>query len=119
MNEKATVESVNHITETAKSINVSQFKQLINSEVIILDVRRPIEFGAGHLENAININYFDKDFIDQASKLDKSKALLIHCASRGRSSGAMNKLKGNGFSTIYNMLGGFSAWQKAGFKVIK
>ena len=121
INETGTVENINRVAvaETSQDINVSQFKELINSEAIILDVRRPVEFSAGHLENAININYFDNDFIDQVSKLDKSKTLLIHCASGGRSSGAMNKLKGNGFSTMYNMLGGFSAWQKAGFKVIK
>ena len=67
----------------------------------------------------ININYFDNDFITQVSKLDKSKTLLIHCASGGRSSAAMNKLKGNDFSIMYNMLGGFSAWEKSGFKVVK
>jgi|TARA_B110000908_G_scaffold27459_1_gene32172 rhodanese-related sulfurtransferase len=113
------VKNLNQITETAKDINVSEFKELINFGSIILDVRRPVEFNAGHLENAININYFDNDFITQVSKLDKSKTLLIHCASGGRSSAAMNKLKGNDFSIMYNMLGGFSAWEKSGFKVVK
>ena len=113
------VKNLNQITETAKDINVSEFKELINFGSIILDVRRPVEFNAGHLENAININYFDNDFITQVSKLDKSKTLLIHCASGGRSSAAMNKLKGNDFSIMYNMLGGFSAWEKSGFKGAK
>ncbi|MFT4695043.1 MAG: phage shock protein E [Urechidicola sp.] len=113
------VKNLNQITETAKDINVSEFKELINFGSIILDVRRPVEFNAGHLENAININYFDNDFITQVSKLDKSKTLLIHCASGGRSSAAMNKLKGNDFSIMYNMLGGFSVWEKSGFKVVK
>jgi rhodanese-related sulfurtransferase len=119
MNEKVTIENVNKVTEIAKNINTNQFQELINSDAIILDVRRPVEYNAGHLENAININYFDTDFMQQLNKLDKSKTLLIYCASGGRSSGAMEKLKGNGFSTMYNMLGGISAWQNTGFKVIK
>ena len=117
--EKAKVEATNQEVETAKDININEFKELINSDAIILDVRTPSEYEAGHLPNSININFFDDDFINQVMKLDKSKTLLIHCKSGGRSSKAMSKLKGKGFSTLYNMLGGYSAWQSAGFEVIK
>lgn len=111
--------SVNQEVKIAKDISVKEYKELINSDAIILDVRRPIEFNAGHLKNAININYFDDDFIDQVMKLDNTKTLLIHCASGGRSAGAMAKLKNRGFSKMYNMLGGFTAWERAGYEVIK
>ncbi|MDB4088573.1 rhodanese-like domain-containing protein [Flavobacteriales bacterium] len=117
--EKSTVDTIIEKTETAKNIDAKKFQDLLSSNSIVLDVRRPIEFNAGHIENAVNVNYFDDDFIQQINKLDKSKTLLIYCASGGRSSGAMSKLKGNGFTTMFNLLGGISAWKNAGFKVVK
>ena len=116
VNEQVSIE--NNESETTKDVSAVDFKELITKGTIVLDVRRPVEYNAGHLENAININYFDGDFVQRITKLDKSKTLLIYCASGGRSSGAMNKLKGQGFSTMYNMLGGISAWKKSGFALV-
>jgi phage shock protein E len=102
-------------TGIAKDISVNEFKNLINSDAIVLDVRRKVEFESGHLKGAINIDWFDDKFLEEISKLDKSKTLLIHCASGGRSSNAMSKLKSYGFKAVYNMVGGFSAWKQAGY----
>lgn len=115
-NEKITADQE---VAVAKDVSVKEFKSLIADDVILLDVRRPIEYNAGHLAGSININFFDDDFLQQVSKLDNSKTLLIYCASGGRSSGAMKKIKGSGFAKMYNMLGGISSWQGAGFEVVK
>ncbi len=98
----------------AKDISVQEFSQLVTDEVIVLDVRRSVEFQAGHLKSAVNIDYFSPNFVDLVERLDKSKPLLIYCASGGRSSGAMKKLSNSGFVVMYNMLGGFGAWKSAG-----
>ena len=118
--------NVNKQTETqktevsiAKDVSIEEYKMLISDETIILDVRTPEEFAQGHLEGAVNINFFDENFIQKVSELNKSKALLIHCAAGGRSAKAMNALKGKGFSKMYNMLGGYSAWLSAGYPVVK
>ena len=103
----------------AKDISIEEYKGMISDNSIILDVRTPEEFAQGHLEGAVNINFFDENFIDQVSALNKSKALLIHCAAGGRSAKAMNSLKGKGFTKLYNMLGGYNAWISAGYPVVK
>ena len=103
-------------TKIAENVSVNEFKKLITDEVIILDVRRSIEFEAGHLKNAVNIDYFSSDFVQKVTKLDTSKTLMIYCAAGGRSSGAMSKLANSGYQVMYNMLGGFGAWKKAGFE---
>jgi|SaaInl5LU_22_DNA_1037371.scaffolds.fasta_scaffold74249_2 rhodanese-related sulfurtransferase len=103
-------------TKIAENVSVNEFKKLITDEVIILDVRRSMEFEAGHLKNAVNIDYFSSDFVQKVTELDKSKTLLIYCAAGGRSSGAMSKLSNSGYQVMYNMLGGFGAWKKAGFE---
>ena len=103
----------------AKDISVEEFRKLIGEEAVILDVRRKVEYDAGHLKGALNIDWFGENFTTEVSKLDRNKKILIHCASGGRSSSAMSKLKGLGFTEMYNMLGGFNAWKAAGYEFEK
>lgn len=93
---------------------VAEFETLVKGgKGIILDVRTPKEFSEGHIDGAININYFDKDFADQVAKLDHSKPIYVYCHSGGRSAKAMTIMSGAGFTTIYNLLGGYTAWKAA------
>jgi len=90
---------------------IQQHKQ--NEQFVILDVRTPDEFAQGHLHNAKLINYRAADFSDQLNALDKSKTYLIYCRSGGRSAGALRMMDQQGFSSVYNMDGGFTEWDQA------
>jgi len=93
-------------------VQVGEFEKLAKAgKGIILDVRTPKEYAEGHINGSVNINYFDKDFKDQVAKLDSSKPIYVYCHSGGRSSKAMTIMKGEGFTTIYNLTGGYSAWK--------
>lgn len=93
-------------------VQVAEFEKLANTGTgIVLDVRTPKEYAEGHVKGSVNINYFDKDFKDQVGKLDSSKPVYVYCHSGGRSSKAMSIMKGEGFTTIYNLTGGYSAWK--------
>lgn len=94
-----------------KDVSPMEFQKLIGENSIILDVRREVEYNSGHLEGAVNIDFFSDNFVEEVTKLDKNKTLLIYCASGGRSSTAMKKLEGKGFAIMYNMLGGFGSWR--------
>jgi rhodanese-related sulfurtransferase len=63
------------------------------------------------------MDYHASDFTDQVSKLDQTKPICVYCASGGRSRGAMEKMKSLGFSEVYNLMGGFRAWQASGFSI--
>ncbi|MCX6140940.1 MAG: rhodanese-like domain-containing protein [Candidatus Kapabacteria bacterium] len=78
--------------------------------LIILDVRTPEEYAAGHLANAKLMNYYDKNFTDQLKTLPKSKSVLIYCKSGRRSAETLALMKKLGYKKAYNMLGGFVAW---------
>ncbi|KAA3625012.1 MAG: T9SS C-terminal target domain-containing protein [Bacteroidetes bacterium] len=84
-----------------------------NPEFVILDVRTPGEYNPQHLEDAININFYDADFSDQLDLLNKEKKYLIHCKSGGRSSLTMNIMDTLGFQEVYNMVGGILSWNAA------
>jgi len=80
----------------------------------ILDVRTPEEFDKGHLENAININWNSSDFVQNLSEIKKSKPVFVYCLGGSRSAAAVAKLKEEGFIKVYDMKGGFMAWNAAG-----
>jgi rhodanese-related sulfurtransferase len=101
------------------SVTEFQKKLAIDNMAILLDVRTPEEFVKGHLQNATAINFFDADFKEKVSKLDKTKPIYVYCAAGGRSSKALKVLQESGFKTAYNMIGGFNGWQAAGFPSVR
>ena len=102
------------------NVGVDEFAKLATDpNNVVLDVRTPREFAAGHLPGAVNINWTDKSFPEKIAALDKSKTYLVHCAIGGRSSKACNKLTDEQFSNIYNLKGGLDAWTKAGKETVK
>ena len=82
-------------------------------DLVILDVRKPGEFADGHIKGAINIDFWNKGFVDSVSKLDKKGLYLVYCTSGVRSGGAMKKMKSLGFEKIYNMKSGMFGWRAA------
>lgn len=85
----------------------------------VVDVREAEDFAKGHVLNAHNIplSQFEKR-IGELSKF-KEKPVIVHCESGGRSSAAIELLKKNGFSKVFNLNGGISAWQQAGLPLEK
>ncbi len=82
------------------------------SKAVLLDVRTPEEFREGHIANAININWFDEDFIDQADKaLPKDQTIYLYCRSGRRSGLAAEKLIALGY-VVMNLEGGYQAYQE-------
>ena len=106
---------------TAKNIPAKDFMQIIKTKenAIILDVRTPKEVAAGHLANALAIDYYDPEFKIKVSKLDKTKPILIYCHSGRRSGIAMSNLREMGFIEVYNLETGILGWNSAGFPIEK
>ncbi len=79
----------------------------------LLDVRTHEEFQEGHIDQAINIDWYDDTFAAQVSHLDKSKPVFVYCKAGGRSEQAAGKLVEMGFTQIYNLNGGMMKWNAA------
>ena len=90
-----------------------------NPDFVIIDVRTPEEFADGHIENAINLDYYSETFQDELNKLDKNKTYLIYCRSGKRSSNALNIMQELNFREVYNMSGGILEWQAEGLPTVK
>ena len=83
----------------------------------LIDVRTPEEFEEGHIANALNIDFFSDNFLQNMEKLDKEKPVVLYCKSGNRSNKSVQKLKDSGFSKIYDVDGGITEWKSKGFDV--
>ena len=100
-------------------LSVEEFdKKRKEKDVVVIDVRTPEEFKAGHVPGAVNINIGDEDFDKKVAALDKDKTYLVHCARGGRSAQATGKMKTE-LDKLYDFSGGMMAWEKAGKPVEK
>lgn len=95
-----------------KDVDVTEFKKLVEefSNEIILDVRTPEETEKGMIDGAIHIDYHGSNFKEELGKLDKSKPVMVYCASGGRSKRTQELMEELGFKEVYNLSGGYSAW---------
>ncbi len=102
------------------NVNVEQFKKLVTSEKgTVLDVRTPGEWAEGTIANAEKIDYYNDNFATEIEKLDKTKPVFVYCKKGGRSSSAAEILKEKGFTKVFNLDGGISAWLDAGQEIVK
>ncbi|HMZ45863.1 MAG TPA: rhodanese-like domain-containing protein [Chitinophagaceae bacterium] len=76
----------------------------------LIDVRTPEEYEEGHLENAVNINIKDSNFIELVKKLNKEKPVYVYCRSGVRSRKAGAELEKLGFKQIFDLDGGILSW---------
>jgi len=99
---------------TKTSINTEEFEKGINFEgVQLLDVRTAAEYNSGHIKNALQADWTNKDqFKDRTSYMDKDKPVYVYCLSGARSAAAAVWMRNNGYQQVYNLAGGINAWKK-------
>lgn len=99
--------------KVAKDVSVKEFAKLVASgKGTILDVRTPGEVAKGAIKGSINLDFFDDNFESKLDQLDKKKPVYVYCAAGGRSGDAMELMKKKGFAEVYNLDGGYNAWNK-------
>ncbi len=105
---------------TYGDITVEEAAALIEARpnLVIVDVRTPAEFQEEHLDGAINlcIQCNPDSFI---STLEPHMEILLYCRSGARSADGRQILNANGYTKVYNMLGGIIAWKAQGYAVVE
>ncbi|MGA1030603.1 MAG: rhodanese-like domain-containing protein [Flavobacteriaceae bacterium] len=93
-------------------VEQDRFKAYIAAGHSLIDVRTPEEFAQGHIEGAQNLNFLATDFSEKAQKFNKKEPLLLYCRSGNRSAKAAKILDSLGFQQLFDLKGGFLAWEK-------
>lgn len=82
-------------------------------DVQVLDVRTSGEFQGGHIKNAMQADWNNKDqFNDRIKYVDKDKPVYIYCMVGGRSAAAADWMRQNGYKKVLELMGGMNAWKK-------
>ena len=101
-------------------IDANEFCEKMRSkDTVLVDIRTPVEFNDLRIEGAVNIDYYRKDFLENISKLDKNRTILLYCRSGNRSYNAINKMRKMGFSNSFHLKGGIIDWINNKKPVIK
>lgn len=95
-------------TDSIESIPVTEFERRLNQNKLnVLDVRKPAEFKAEHVEDA---KTFPLDYINnEINKLDANEYYYLYCGSGYRSVIASSILKARGYGKVIDVAGGMGA----------
>jgi rhodanese-related sulfurtransferase/rubrerythrin len=76
--------------------------------LILIDCRQPGEYERGHIAGALLFPL--AELADRAAELDPQKSVICYCGMGARSRIAAQLLAGKGFQEVYNLSGGYEAW---------
>ena len=79
-----------------------------DDQLVVLDVRKEVEFADGHVKGALNIPLGDMTDPATMADFDDSQNLYVHCAGGYRSVIAASLLKRQGIHNVRNVLGGWA-----------
>lgn len=95
-------------------ISESDFVEIQDSDYTLIDVRTQDEFDLGHIDSAINLDFYSETFQNDILSLPKNETIVLYCRTNNRSSKTANILKENGFKEISVLEGGITEWVKNG-----
>jgi len=111
---------ISRLMGASNEIGTLEATRLMNQgSTLVLDVREPGEFAAGHPPRARHIPLKElSGRLDEIGKY-KERAVIVTCRSGPRAASACRVLKRAGFTAVYQLKGGVSAWEQASLPVEK
>ena len=105
-----------HVFESNEISVISdyQFIEIQHNDYTLVDVRTTEEYESGHIQNAINIDFYSESFEKEILLLNKSSSIILYCRTQNRSTKTANFLKENGYMDISIIEGGINSWVKNG-----
>ena len=95
-------------------ISESDFVEIQDSDYTLIDVRTQDEFDLGHIDSAINLDFYSDTFQNDILSIPKNEKIILYCRTNNRSTKTANILKENGFKEISVLEGGITEWVKKG-----
>ncbi len=87
--------------------------------LVVLDVRTPEEFAAGHVPGAINIPH--TELAARVAELEASRGddIVVYCRSGARAATALGILEKSGFKRLLHLEGDYTRWNGEKRPVVK
>jgi glyoxylase-like metal-dependent hydrolase (beta-lactamase superfamily II)/rhodanese-related sulfurtransferase len=90
---------------------------VISHDAVVVDVREPAEYEAGHIPGAVSIPQADVGV--RLDELPKDRELLVVCQAGNRSLRVAQFLTGVGYAHVHNLEGGTAGWMQAGNSTVR
>lgn len=88
------------------------------SAPLILDVRSPEEYAAGHILGAINIDYRDISDELETIRTFNPNQVVVYCEKGIRAAISQKQLTDAGFTPVTQLTGSFFAWRAANLPIV-
>ena len=95
-------------------ISDTQFIEIQETDYVLVDVRTVEEYESGHIQDAVNFDFYSESFQKEILSLNKSSSIILYCRTQNRSTKTANYLKDNGYKEITVLEGGITSWVKNG-----
>ncbi len=108
--------AVNQVSGTAAdSISAAALHRRLNTEAapLVLDVRSPAEYAAGHIPGARNLPYQDMPDHLMALSAFREGEVVVYCEVGVRARIAQNLLEQAGFAQVRPLVGDLRGWREA------
>jgi len=109
-----------------RTIGMDEYRKLVDNpgSALIIDVREPQEFAAGHVPGAINIprGLIDSqiwDHVGAPEKADRERPIILQCQSGKRATLAAQTLGELGFTQTTAVIMNLNDWQQTGNPFVK
>lgn len=88
------------------------FKEILaTGEAVLIDVRTPDEYAAGHIEGAVNLPI--PTLAQNLDKIPTDKPVIVYCASGHRAGMALSSLRILGYANVRAFSPGWKGWSGA------
>jgi molybdopterin/thiamine biosynthesis adenylyltransferase/rhodanese-related sulfurtransferase len=111
-------ELLRQIKDRIHEVDPARARELASNGAVLIDVRETEEFAAGHIPGAKHVPRGYLESRIEGAVPDRSKHLILYCASGNRSAYAARTLVEDlGYEHVESMRGGITLWKDRGYEV--
>ncbi len=100
-----------------REISIDELRGAGTGQGVLIDIREPAEWIDGRIVGALPVPRGVLESKIEQLAPDVDQAIVLYCASGGRSALAADSLQRMGYRNVVSLAGGFTAWREAGHPV--
>jgi rhodanese-related sulfurtransferase len=103
----------------AAAISPQELIRLMNQGALVLDLRPASEYAAGHINGARPMPSDQLSRAGDTFKRHKEKLVVVYCDGGSQAPAAARQLAAQGFTKVFSLRGGLSAWRAENLPLAK